>query len=268
MSLDSSRLWRVGAGVLALTGLLGAVGNLAAVAAQRPVDRFLPVPESRAPLTQRHTPLAAAAYERRLTLSPGQVFSRIHFSGSGELRLRQRPQIEVNAVAAVPLEGLSMEVMDGTLYIDANELAGEHRVRVEVCLPELQALVAAGGSRIRADGFEVDALRLEAEGSGLVKFSNLKARDVFVSGRDAARFELSGAAKRQVIDIDDTGDYRAAGLSSETGEVRVRGAGNAVLDADAFLDVIVSGAARVLYTGMPMVIQRVSDAGRVARVEL
>jgi hypothetical protein len=200
------------------------------------------------------------------------AFDRVYFSGPGTLRLRQghAPSLQAQATAEV-LDLLVVETYDGALFIESPELnAAELNAEsliINLTLVELREVVSNGRGLIVGQSLKVANLSLEGNGAGRFHFSGLEAHELLVTGHDTTEFTVSGHVKRQVLNLEGDGDYRALNLASRSVEATVNGAGSVLLTVADLLDIRLAGAARVRYAGSPYVSQQVSGPGSIQRVE-
>ena len=213
-------------------------------------------------------PLAFASAQNGLSREyEVESFDRVYFSGPGTLRLRQgdAPSLQAQASAEV-LDLLVVETYDGVLFIESPETNAESLI-INLTLSELREVVSNGRSLIVGQSLKVANLSLEGNGAGRFDFSGLEADELLVTGHDSTDFTVSGHVKRQVLNLEGDGDYRAFDLSSRSVEATVNGAGYVLLTVADLLDIRLAGAARVRYAGSPFVSQQVSGSGSIQRVE-
>ena len=213
-------------------------------------------------------PLAIASAQNGLSREyEVAAFDRVYFSGPGTLRLRQghAPSLQAQATAEV-LDLLVVETYDGALFIESPELNAESLI-INLTLVELREVVSNGRGLIVGQSLKVANLSLEGNGAGRFHFSGLEAHELLVTGHDTTEFTVSGHVKRQVLNLEGDGDYRALNLASRSVEATVNGAGFVLLTVADLLDIRLAGAARVRYAGSPFVSQQVSGPGSIQRVE-
>lgn len=214
------------------------------------------------------------------TLAPPQMvepFHRIDVSGSATVQLVQGERESVAlAVATRDSARLEAQVRGDTLYIEASDqqrwwrnLFGGRRdpPQVVVTFRDLESIAAAGTIRLMAGDVRVPALRIASAGGASLKFDNLQARELRMSGAGAIRADMTGRVEEQTLSISGAGEYRGANLRSEHATVTVAGAGRVVVRAERTLKATISGAGSVEYLGHPQVTERVSGAGRVRKLE-
>ena len=168
------------------------------------------------------------------------------------------------------------QVRGDTLYIQAADrerwwtrlFGGRSRPpQVIVTFRDLESIASAGSIRLAAGEVRVPALRIASAGGTSLKFDNLQARELRMSGAGAIRADMAGQVDELTLSISGAGEYRGANLRSQEATVTVAGAGRVVVHAERVLKATISGAGSVEYLGNPEVTERVSGAGRVRKRE-
>ncbi len=161
----------------------------------------------------------------------------------------------------------------GTLRIDLKPFHKYNRVAVEakITMPAIGGLQLSGASRGELSGFRSsDGLNLEVSGASELNMTDIKAGDsrFAVSGASTvtgtitaatADFNVSGASTIELTGSADEVDAQGSGASSvrladfPTGNAKfnLSGASNGTTDVTDKLDVILSGASRLVYRGDP-----------------
>ncbi len=197
-------------------------------------------------------------------------FERIYLHGSAQVHLQQRREgdapVLVKGVQTL-LDKLSMESVDGVLYIDTGDFNDANAADLVIQLPvaELKEVVSQGGSVVIAEGLSLAELTLEGHGLGRFELHHLRLDDLTVIGRGATQFNLSGETENQVVELAGVGRYQAAHLLSRNSQVLVSGAGDVDVWVEDILDVSILGSARLRYAGTPWVMQKILGAGDIAR---
>lgn len=78
---------------------------------------------------------------------------------------------------------------------------------------------------------------------------------------------MSGEVDTQQLNISGVGSYDAKELVSKDCEIRISGAGKAVVNATQTLDIEMSGVGKVDYVGNPSVTQNISGAGSIKSID-
>jgi hypothetical protein len=216
--------------------------------------------------------LMIAALNARAEVSTYQVddFQRIYFTGAGTLKLIQGETVSASAKAdAQILAGLTVDVSDGVLYVDAEPTG--HRADdlvISLTVTDLRELVSDGDGIIQAESLILENLTLEGKGAGRFSFNNLHANELLITGRGSNAFDLNGEVFRQVVEIHGVGQYHAEDLASVEGEVSVMGSGDVLVWVQNLLDVYIGGAGRVLYSGTPLLTKRIFGFGTIRQVPI
>ncbi|WP_448626156.1 head GIN domain-containing protein [Geodermatophilus sp. URMC 64] len=176
---------------------------------------------------------------------PVEAVSGVELATSGELVLTtgDTPSLRITAGENV-LDQLTSEVRDGRLVLDAERSVGDlGDVRYELVMPAAATLEVSGSGTLRAEGLDVDELRVRLSGSGTVT--------------------LDGRAGRQVVEVDGSGQYDARQLDSKVADVTISGSGSADVEVSDFLVAVVTGSGTVTYGGGPEVERHVDGSGSV-----
>ena len=202
-------------------------------------------------------------------------FARLDVSGSATVQLVQgtTESVAITAAARRPAS-FDAQVRGDTLYIQASDqerwwshIFGRRSrpPQVVVTFRELESIASAGSIRINAGEVRVPTLRIASAGGTSLKFDNLQARELRMSGAGAIRADMAGQVDQLTLSISGAGEYRGADLRSQDAAVTVAGAGRVVVHAERTLRATISGAGSVEYLGNPEVTERVSGAGRVRK---
>ncbi len=188
-------------------------------------------------------------------------FDRIYLNGNAQLHIAQvaalaQPQL-VPVVAAgtrQALAGLRVESVDGTLYVDAGEQQDAQDLVIHLRVFRLKEVLNEGRGHVFADGLSTPALTLEGTQAGQFDLRRIKVEDLVVLGAGRARFQISGAAEHQFVDLKGVGRYHGSDLTSRSSQVNVSDRGQVDVYAEELLDIVVFGDATVRYSGKPWVI--------------
>ncbi|HXN82310.1 MAG TPA: DUF2807 domain-containing protein [Myxococcales bacterium] len=118
------------------------------------------------------------------------------------------------------------EVLDGELRIHfglGENISTRQAVEVRVAAPQLDSVVAEGGSRVGGQVAKVESLSIDASGGATVELSGLDAAALSAAGSGGATLTLSGHTTRLALDLSGGSIVRAERL--EAGEVRLHGSG-------------------------------------------
>jgi hypothetical protein len=155
------------------------------------------------------------------------------------------------------------------------------RPRAVITMPELGGLALAGASQGKVLGFQSDReLSLDLSGASHLEMASMAAGDMRakvcgasnLSGdikasrkitfniNGASRVELTGSGDSARIDVSGASQARLAMFTLNSSEVNISGASSSNLRVNKKLNVAVSGASRLEYSGSPS-LGRVSVSG-------
>jgi hypothetical protein len=142
---------------------------------------------------------------------------------------------------------IKTEVRDGILFVNSDERYSSSKpVTLRINLPDLAGVTSRGAGEINIVDANSDNLRIESMG--------------------AASVDATGKAKSVAISSTGAGKIDAANLKAEKAKVDVTGAASVDVYASEQLDVTVSGAGSVSYSGNPKVVNKnVSGIGSVSK---
>ena len=170
-----------------------------------------------------------------------------------------------------------------TLVIGRKGIASiffSNRPRAVITMPELYDLVMTGASHGKVIGFQSGSeLSLELNGASHLEMASMSAGNMRIKTTGAShlsgqvnvrevRFEISGASWVELtgsadsarLDISGASQARLANFTLNSSEVNVSGASSTSLKVNQKLDLKLSGASRLEYTGSPS-LGRVSVSG-------
>ncbi len=194
----------------------------------------------------------------------GERFTSVALDGHFDVTIEPAALSSVRVLS--PADGatrMQMEVLNEVLYLIAPP--GE-RLALLIEVDQLREVVANGNVIVRARHLRTKDLLLDSRGTSHFAFSALNVGELSLIAVGTSLFEVSGNARRQVIDLDGAGQVHAQNLVTQSSEVRVRGAGEVALQAVQHLNVDVAGSARVTYTGSPAVARQIHGVGIVQAV--
>jgi hypothetical protein len=222
-------------------------------------------------VTKRHS---VGEVQRETRSATG--FSRIDVSGLAEVTLQQGSNEGVTIEApAQMLPGIKTEVSDRTLTITISQQrrwwdwvkvgSRGHTPRITVDFVMIDRIESAGSIRFKADKLRADDLRVDMAGASSLKIGDLQANRLVLDGSGATSADIAGKVAAQLVDLSGAGSYRAGSLVSDKADIRVSGAGKAIVNAASLLKVDISGAGVVEYSGDPKIDQQISGVGKVRR---
>jgi hypothetical protein len=173
------------------------------------------------------------------------------------------------------LSRIKTEVRDRTLTVTVSqrrrwwdwfEVGSRGRTpRITIELVKIDRIESAGAIKFKADTLRADDLRVDVAGASSLKIGDLQANRLWLDGSGAISADIAGKVGTQLVDLSGAGSYRAGALVSDKADVRVSGAGKAIVNAASLLKVDISGAGVVEYFGDPKIEQQISGVGKVRR---
>ena len=132
---------------------------------------------------------------------------------------------------------IKTDVRDGILYVTSEQRINPSRaVRLSINLGELSAVTSRGAGEIRITDVNSESLKLESVG--------------------AASVEAAGKAKTVTISSTGAGKVDTSRIIAEKAKVEVAGAASVEVYATEQLDVTISGAGSVNYSGNPKTVNK------------
>ena len=200
-------------------------------------------------------------------------FTRLSVNHDFEVEVRRGDVYEVQVTVDDNLvDSLEVSLKGDTLRIDLD--GGPYKnttQRATVTLPELAAVAVSGSSEASVEGFSSsDDLELVASGASSLVLTSVRAGDVSFDVSGAS--DVSGAAEVGDIAMDASGSsdvelkgsgaaaflnasggssLRLEGFALKSAEVTLSGASDATLDVTGLLDLELSGASTLSYSGNP-----------------
>lgn len=199
-------------------------------------------------------------------------FTDIDVSGAIDVYVRQdsvssvKVETDENLLDYVEIAGngsvLRIQPRKGT------NLRPTHGIKVYVSNLAYKQFEASGACNIYGENKIKTAETLSIDLSGASDISmELAAPEVKVDATGAGKATLKGETRDLSLHGTGATDFRCYELLSENCRVRLSGAGEAQVFASVKLDVHVSGAADVKYKGNAAVVQEISGAGSVKKVD-
>ncbi len=181
------------------------------------------------------------------------LFQYVEATVSGDtLRLRLRPFINFRMAqfqATISIPDLRGVVVSGASAATVSGFQSAGAIEVHV----------SGASRLELADLKATGLRVEVNGaSRLTGKADTQDADFQVSG--ASTLELSGSAATARIEASGASSVRTDSFTVGNADVRLSGASNTTIAVQTKLDLEVSGASRLTYSGSP-VLGRVEVTG-------
>jgi len=200
-------------------------------------------------------------------------FSSIDITGAFEVTWRQDDSRSVAVEAQENLlELLQVEVTTfGTLVISFSENITvrnrENTPRIYINSPHLEIANFGGASdTVNWDKIIADTFSLSASGASNINL-DLEVETLNISTDGASDINLGGTAGSAVISVSGAANISAARLQIRDAAVVVSGAADVNIAVSDNVDVTVTGAGTVRYSGDPVVTQDISGAGSLVRVD-
>ncbi len=195
--------------------------------------------------------------------------SAVFLSGIGDLSVVQgdSPTLSIEAEENfLPL--IKTRVQDGILSIGLDTpwmgtILPSRPIRYRLTVKDLTALTLSGAANIRASSLKCDHLSLVLSGAGNIRFDQLTADEIRADLSGAGNIELEGQTSQQIVNLTGMGQYNAPYLNSRNAQIRLMGAGSAVLWVQDALDVTIGGVGSVKYYGTPRVTRTLTGLGNV-----
>jgi len=223
-----------------------------------------------------------------------ETFTRVEFSGAGELLLTQSGDHRITLTAEPEvLERVDVRVSDGTLYVErkadrgwafwSSANSGDLRVAVELAEVEAVGLAGSGdgsADALRADSFELTVrgsgsmqigelitgeAGLSLNGSGDLAIADLQSTLVGAAVVGSGDMQLFGRVETLEASLSGSGDLDATGLEARHGWIELLGSGDVDVWVLETLAAYVTGSGDIRYRGRPQVKETVTGSGRVTR---
>ncbi len=192
-------------------------------------------------------------------------FDQIELEGMGRVILTQGEE-----------ESLTIETDDNLLeYIRTNirgrklqikfkkniDLVPTESIIFRIHLKDLKSITSSGGVAIESGRLSLGDLEITLNGAAAVNFTWLTATELTIVSNGVGNIVLAGNVERQEIELNGQGNYTAPDLQSQSTDIYIGGAGNAVLWTEGTLDVEINGNGDVSYFGSPEVNYKDSGFG-------
>jgi hypothetical protein len=137
-------------------------------------------------------------------------------------------------------------------------------VRVNVTVPVLTSLSAAGSGDMLVEPFETPRLSISISGSSDTRLRQLTAGELLVSISGSGDVVGAGKAGQVKISVAGSGDVQLRELKADDVSVTIAGSGDASVHADKSLEVRIAGSGDVTYSGSAATVNaRVAGSGSV-----
>jgi hypothetical protein len=177
------------------------------------------------------------------------AFNSIDTSGAFEVEVNcQKPaSFEIEADDNI-LPLVQTEVRSGVLHVSTSKsYSSSGGIVLRINVPDLASIKSTGAGKFQANDVKNDNFEIQSTG--------------------VAQVAVSGESKSVKIKSTGAGKIDAHSLRANKADVDVTGAAGVEVYAIDELEVSVSGAGRVIYSGNPKVNKHVSGAGQVTKKE-
>lgn len=190
----------------------------------------------------------------------------VRLGASGDVTVRVGPTASLTVTAGERvIDRLETEVVDGVLVVDVRGVRGNIGTpEVDLVLTDLRTVELDGSGRIDVRPVTSN-LTVDLDGSGDVELGDVDAEELAVRIDGSGLIRAVGTVEHLSLEIDGSGTSRAEDLVARTADVVLGGSGAIHVHATEQLDVRLSGAGTVRYTGDADVHSDVSGVGRVIR---
>ncbi|MCK5839679.1 MAG: DUF2807 domain-containing protein [Bacteroidales bacterium] len=197
---------------------------------------------------------------------PVKPFSAIQIGGAFEVILTQGDKVSLKIEADENLlDYIITEVRGGKLIIETeSEIRRCKELKAYITFVELESLELSGAVEIKGEG-RLDFNKLNIDASGATEINmDITAGILKMDISGASEVSLSGDADEVYIEASGASELSTHDLETKTFFLDISGAGEATIYVTEKLDVTVSGAAHVAYSGNPeFVNQDVSGAASI-----
>jgi len=200
-----------------------------------------------------------------------QHFEMINLSGVGNLYIKQTDQENFTMEADEELLPLiKVNVKDKTLYIELMDASNHLKANIKYYLniKTVNSITATGLTNVFIpNGLQTDTLKLSISGFGSEAHININVKQLTAKVDGGAKVEASGVAGVQMVEIHGAGEFDGTKLVGDTATVSIDGSSIAKTNISGKLSVDISGDAEVKYCAKPDITKKISDNGKISRLE-
>ncbi len=151
------------------------------------------------------------------------------------------------------------EVTDSVLTVNVKK----KRVRINVHTPQLSSLSFSGAANVEGDSlFIADNLHIKAAGASNLDL-NLQVQQLLIETLGASTIELKGSADRLKLEVAGASNVDAEDFDVRVANINAIGASRVEVNVADSLFAYPSGASKINYHGMPIVISEVQSGGKI-----
>ncbi len=195
-------------------------------------------------------------------------FRSVQVSGGIDLYLSQGSEaVAISAADDKMRDRIVTEVVNGVLKIHMRYDKPLHlgwrsgrNLRAYVSAPELEKLVAGGGSDVQVEGkWKAGKMRIDISG-GADFFGTVEADELHTDASGGAEFHISGTASSLHIRASGGSDFRGYDMVADMSDIDASGGSDVSITANKELNVEASGGSDVYYRGTA-VIRNIHSSG-------
>ncbi len=232
-----------------------------------------------------------------LVIGSGQVVADdLPFEGFGIVKVSNAIELEITRADdySITITGYENLVERMDIHLSGQELTirlipgmyFRNNIRATVTMPNLHGLTASGASRATATGFSSTAgFELEVSGASRVSIDleagntiadisgasrlsgTLQAQALRLKASGASNCQLTGTAGDMDLDVSGASDVNLLDLQVRNVDADISGASRVTINMDGTLNINLSGASRLHYTGhVELGTVNVSDASTVSEL--
>ena len=175
-------------------------------------------------------------------------FSAIHLKGSAEINISQgmEQRVEIKAPENI-IQLLNTSVVDNTWEIAFKECVRTGTLEINITIPDINAITITGSGNVKSrNNLNVEQMEISVTGSGNVDLL-LNCREIKTDLSGSGDIKLGGSTINHEINISGSGNVNAFDFSSVVTKVKIKGSGDAKVNATEQIDANVSGSGNVEY---------------------
>lgn len=175
--------------------------------------------------------------------------------------------LTVTAGSAI-IDGLTSEVVDGTLVLDATTGIGWGRIDYTLTVPKLGLIRGTGSGDISGSDILAPNVTLDLTGSGSLSLTSGTTSRLTVTLRGSGDVTISGTTTELRLSSEGSANFDGALLDATTVDVDVSGSGDARVLVRQELTASVSGSGSLVYSGNPSkVVTSVTGSGEITATQ-
>ncbi len=157
-------------------------------------------------------------------------------------------------------------VQDETLFIQpkTKHTLNHTALKYQITVKNLDEIQTHGSLKITCNSLQSDSLKISMNGSGEAYLNNISADTIKTSINGSALVKTSGKSKKQEVRISGSGKYESIKLQSDKADVKITGAGHALIFAKAHINGTVSGCGKIEYKGNPQIRMTANGNGSIS----